>query len=237
MAFSYPRGTEKAGTCVIALVVIGNGRLDYLKQAITSAQRHLNPIHACIMVNDSGDPAIGRELDETYPGFRIIHHAQNQGMAAAVQSGWSAALETPADWIVHLEEDMEMIRDVPLIESINVLKVSPTLAQMCWKREPWWGSSAEISHGDQLLAICDQSNWGQTDTHTFHDHLFSLNPCVIPRRIVEMGWPGGPLGVGNESGMTDKLKEAGYLFGSWGGFSDEPWCRHLGYERGTAWQL
>lgn len=219
-----------------ALVVIGNGREAYLHRAIESAEQYLPNIDLRIMVNDTGDPGYAERLDANYPNFdALIHHGSNLGMAAAVQSGWNAALMFGAENVFHLEEDFILTAPIPLGEMRVVLEFRRDLASITLKRPPWAGIEVEL--GDQLAAICSLAEHREDPPVTRHKHIFSLNPSLIPRRVIEQGWPSGPLGVGNEAGMTTMLLAEGYWFSVWGTVEDPPLCAHIGYERGSEWQL
>ena len=219
---------------MIALVVIGNGRTDMLAQAVASAVQFLPAPAWLLMVDDSGDLGVRSHLDEMYPEFLIQHHDRNLGMAAAVQSGFDLVLSTSARFVFWLEEDMVLTAAPPVDEAVRVLDHHEWLAQMCFRREPVSVNVAEHEHGDQLAAICAQARTvSGHDGWTSHDWIFSLNPCLVPRRILEKGWD-----TGNEAGMTARLLDDGYLFGSWGGPGDgQAWARHIGDRRGAAWQL
>lgn len=227
-----------------ALVVIGNGRLSYLEKVIDSAFNYLPTPNHLLMVDDSGNREVANELHRNYPDFTTRSHVHNQGMAAAVQSGFNLVKETDAEYIFWLEEDMELIATPPLEDAVKVLVSHPHLAQMCFRREPWWGSPVEMQLGDQLAAIASQARTSvavvnRSEIWTEHDYIFSLNPCLIPRVIIDTyTWPSGPIGIGNETGMTNQLLDDKWLFGSWGVPGDgQVWARHLGEERGKQWQL
>lgn len=220
---------------MIALLVIGNGRTDFLSQAVRSARDWLPPVDRLLMVDDSGDLAVRKHLDQTYRDFTITHHHENQGMAAAVQAGFDMVLDTGAEYVFWLEEDMVLCNRPPLWEAKKVLYESPQLAQMCFRRESTPGNQYEWSSGCQLNAITQQASFVyEWPTWTEHDFIFSMNPCLIPRNVLELGWD-----ADNEAGMTAKLKEKGYRFGSWGHASDgQVWATHVGYaQRAAVWQL
>jgi GT2 family glycosyltransferase len=219
-----------------ALLVIGNGRIDMLHQSVEAALTLLPPFDHLLMVDDSGDPKVRRELDRTYPDFVIQHNDTNLGMALAVQAGFDLVLSTSARHVFWLEEDMLLTQAPPVDAAVRILDANPDLAQMCFRRDP--ADPTEMP--DQLVAICNKSPHVTThELYTVYDFLFSMGPCVIPRRILEVGWPSGPIGVGNEDGMTQRLLAKGYRFGSWGHPGDgQSWGRHDGYaRRGAAWQL
>lgn len=221
-----------------AALIVGNGRGEYLEQVERSIRDHVYvPIRYRVMVNDSRDDEYREWLEERYPDWTLIH-TRGAGMAGAVQAGWAACTE--ADFVLHIEEDMLLTRRLPVAEAAAVLWSHPmSIAQMCWRREPWWGSPEEVLYGDQLAAICAQATTVQQRAgYTLHDFLFSLNPCLVPKQIIRLGWPSGPLGEGNESGMTARCRDLGFLFGSWGSPDvHESWARHIGEERGVGWSL
>ncbi len=219
-----------------ALLVIGNGRTDLLHKTVAAAEKYLPAFDHLLMVDDSGSYEVRTELAVEYPDFVIEHHMVNRGMAKAVQAGFDLVLSTDARWVFWLEEDMELTAEVPVAAAVLALQSDPDLAQMCFRRDP--ADPTEMP--DQLTAICGRSPHVTTaPQYTTYDYLFSMGPCIIPRHILEYGWPAGPIGVGNEDGMTRKLLEKGYRFGSWGHPGDgQSWGRHAGYaKRGAAWQL
>ena len=220
-----------------ALVIIGNGRAEYLTEAVTAARDNiLVPIRNRIMVNDYNNADYMTWLDHRYPDFTIIHTG-GVGMAGAVQAGFAAAMAD--DYAIWIEEDMILTRKLPIADATEALRTHPTIAQIAFRREPWWGSPEEVEHGDQLRAIVAQSTWHEVKKkYTLHNFLFTLNPCLIPAAVLNMGWPSGPLGVGNESGFTQKCLDSGMVFGSWGNPDDtHTYARHIGETRGPSWAL
>jgi glycosyltransferase involved in cell wall biosynthesis len=215
----------------IALLVIGNGRLDYLHDVVDSALEHLPELGAYLMIDDSGDTTVRRELDRHYPDFDIWHHDQNLGMARAVQNGFTHALSSGAEYVFWLEEDMRIVRPVPVCAARDVLDHDDQIAQMLFARQPLTPEEHELGgvHGAFRGLASHYKEWS---VWAEHDWIFSLNPCLIPRRVLEDGWDRD-----NEAGTTARLKAAGYLFGVWGHAGDEPYVEHIGVGRGKKWQL
>ena len=215
---------------MIALVMTWNGR-DCLNQTLASLDAHLTgPITHKILVDDTPDLCY-------VDGWATVEHMGNRGLAAAVQSGWSQALaHDDVQYVCHWEDDMVLDAALDLTDLIRVLERHPTLAQIVVQRNP---VNAVEANG-QLRAILANALWSHVDPvegYTAHDALFSLNPCLIPRRVVEMGWPSGPIGIGNEDGMTTKCREAGYEFGVWGTPDGPVLVTHVGHERAPGWKL
>ncbi len=218
----------------LVVVVIGNGR-DFIHPTITSLAPNVSyPIQARLMIDDSPHTAWGVDLDARYPEWDIVHTG-GIGMAGAVQAGFDLALSHDPDYTLWIEDDTELLRPLPIASAIAALEANEHLAQMCFPREP----ADPTEYPDQLTAIVNQSQLVEEhDDYTAYDFLFSMFPNLIPRRVMELGWPAGPIGVGNETGMTNRCLEAGYLFAAWGQPGGPAFCRHNGYAaRGAGWQL
>lgn len=178
--------------------------------------------------------SIDQHIDADLVSWKtVIHDDHGAGMAANVQRGFDWALSTGCEWTFWVEEDFRFHQPVPLAGMVDVLKNNPQLAQVVLKRQPW--SSQERVAGGIIEAA--PYRYKQCDGFVEHCEIFSLNPCLIPRAVLELGWPAGPLGVGNESGFTMRCLQAGYTFGFYGGMWDAPRCEHVGHERGGGFRL
>lgn len=223
---------------MITAVVVGNGRPDCLARTVKSLRDYLPRLDAYVMVDDSGDPDHHQFIRDRYTDFHLVLHPENRGMAAAVQAAWNTALAIGSDYIWHNEDDMELITEIPITRACQYLSERPDLAQLMFRRQPL--NPEEQREGCVLAATCNHATDWSIDhpDYTTQNWIFSLNPCVIPRRVLELGWPSGPLGVGNESGMTKKLLAAGCTFGAWGHPLDgQQHVEHIGAVRGAKWQL
>jgi GT2 family glycosyltransferase len=226
----------------LALLIIGNGRLDYLHEAVDSLDVEADHY---LMIDDSGDSNVARQLIREYPDFHIEHHTHNRGMAAAVQHGWDMVLATNATHVLHWEEDFTQTAPLPIREACRILDTHQHVAQLLFQRQPL--TPDEHEQGGVLAAMryyarpdpnrvrrtpptqyVDHNGWAE------QTHIFSLNPSIIPRRVLELGWPTGPIGIGNETGMTDRLRYQGFTFGVW---KAGPLVHHIGESRAKNWQL
>lgn len=212
--------------------MLGNGRLEYQHQAAEAAER-LVDADIKIMVDDSGNGAVRDALRNAHPDWVHVQHPHNRGMAAGVRSVFSTALSAGADYVVHVEDDMLLIDAPPVDVAIKALEAHQHVAQILFQRQPL--SPDELATGSVLGAFRKLDPAGIMHDGWFeHRVIFSLNPCVIPRHIIERyPWPEGPIGVGNEAGMTAQLLASGHTFGC----AEGRYVTHLGETRATQWQL
>lgn len=221
---------------MIALAILTDGRAELLEQTLESARDNLKgPITHRIMVNDSGDQDYAAHLRRLAPEFTHVTHGQRQGLAAAVQSVWEAALATDADYLFHLEGDWTFNEPVDLEDLVDLLARKPYLAEVVLQRQALAPSEIEAggvaAHPDWIQRQDVLAAWVEEES------IFSLNPCLIPRHILEIGWPSGPLGIGNESGFTSACIGRGYRFAFWGHKHDVPIVSHNGTYRAPGWAL
>lgn len=211
------------GTVNVALVVVGDGRSRYLEQALDSLRRHVPAGTFCYwrIVDDSGGPwpvAFTADWD-------VIRHDHRRGLAAAVNSAW-VGLPGDVDFVFHVEEDFVLQGPVEFDRMAKTLDAHPRLAQLVLKRQP--GTPAEAAAGGIIEQHPD--DYVDRDGWVEHRRIFSLNPCLIPRAVIDLGWP-----ASNEAGFTDQLVAAGWSFGFWGARADPPKVWHIGTERSEGW--
>lgn len=215
----------------IDVAVITDGRRMYLERCMTSLSEMVpwDAVAGRYIVNDAGDDRYTDWLDDTYGGRRgwtVISHEERCGLAATVDTAWAFC---KADMLFHVEEDFIFRVPVELPAMRDVLTAYPRLAQLCLLRQPW--SSAEHAAGGIIPmdpdAYHEQVMCGRLVVT--HQRVFSLNPCLIPRTVLETGWPSG-----NEAEQTARLVEAGWIFGYWGSWTT---VEHIGTVRSTSWML
>jgi hypothetical protein len=165
--------------------------------------------------------------------------AHELGMAGAVKDGWEWAIRQDCDYLLHIEEDFRLI-DLPLRAMRYVLDMNPHLAQVVLKRQPW--SNEEIAAGGQIEYSTSLGNiytqrHGATGVDWVeHSTLFSVNPCLIPRRTLDLEWSSSHPG-GVERAITEACETAGMRFAYYGHRTDPPRCEHVGHVRAsTGWR-
>lgn len=176
--------------------------------------------------------SLREHLDRHADVFVVDDQEHNLGMAGAVRTAWEWAVETGCDYLLHIEEDFRFLGQIPLDGMLDVLSHDETLAQVVLKRQPW---SPEEFHAGGIIETHPDD---YTDHHAgglqwvSHQRIFSLNPCLIPRKILEYGWPDG-----NEAEMTSRLVADGWRFAFYGHRADPPRVEHIGASRGKGWRL
>ncbi len=194
----------------VCLLLISDGRDDYLQATLKSAVHRLPRCRYLVHVDDRG-----HEL----------------GFAGAIAEGWRQVLETGADWVFHLEQDFTFNRPVPLEHMRHVLATHRELVQLVLKRQPW--NPQEAAAG----GIVEQDPDSYTERHdpatgavwTEHRRFFSTNPSLYRARLCERGWPQTEF---SEGVFTHRLLEDPQArFAFWGAKHREPWVHHIGDDR------
>lgn len=211
----------------IALVIITDGRVDYLDETIESARVNLHgSIDSCHIVND--EPDAHNHIAARYGDFRLHTHGRRMGLACAVRSAWTAAKRAGASHVFHLEDDFTFNEPVHVGDMRAMLDGDSRIAQLVLKRQAW--NDEERAAGGIIEShpedYTDRLGWVE------HRRIFSLNPCLIPMDVCELGWPDG-----NEAEFTRVCVDAGYVFGFWGDRNDPPRVHHIGERRAAGWAL
>lgn len=214
----------------IALVMVGDGRLEYLARAVESLREQVPyPFVKKIMVDDSGSKAVAKHLKLTYPEFRHVNHHRRLGTVKAVQSGWKAALRTPAEYVFHTEEDFTYNEPIDLDALAGLLESDSQLAQVVLKRDPYSWPEIEVGGFMELRPAQYVDTDSPVGPWVDHRKLFSSNPSLIPRRVIQLGFIG-------EAKFGQRCVEAGYRFAYWGRTTDLPRVTHIGQVRSIGWR-
>ncbi len=163
----------------------------------------------------------------------VDDHEHQLGLAGAVQAAWGWALDQNVDYLLHVEEDFTLDTPVRLDDLVYILERAPHLAQVVLKRQAW--SAEERAAG----GIIEMNPSDYIDCHSMrstawceHMRIFSLNPCLIPRKVLEVGWP-----ATNEAGFTEECRRHGLRFGFYGPKAAPPVVTHHGTHRAPGWRL
>jgi hypothetical protein len=196
----------------VCLLLISDGREDYLRQTLASLEANLPPFDHTIWVNDS---------------------AHKLGFAGAIQEGWSRVLDTGADWVWHMEQDFTFPSPVPLERLIALSESQPHLAQVSLRRQAW---GAEIPHGGFMEMApqwyTERDGWVETTRN------WTTNPSLYRAELCGYGWPDAPDSEGHfgfmlrEQGLPWGIPGDDVRFGFWGSMKDGAnTCHHIGDKR------
>lgn len=189
----------------ICLLIITDGREDYLERTLASAQQNLPAFDQRIFVDDTS-----HEL----------------GFAGAIQKGWD---QVETDFVFHLEADFTFNQPVPVYRMVRLLDRQPHLAQVALKRQAWneeekaAGGIVELHPDDFTERVEDNLAW------TEHRRFFTTNPSVYPARLCRIGWPQEPQSEGVFTHLL--LRDPMLKFAFWGGKHDPPLVEHIGAVR------
>lgn len=214
---------------MITLIVMTDGRLDYLSRTLTTVNRLHGPITRHVLHDDTGDEDYRDELrDVMYPDWEVIGTPQRAGFAGAYRSMWSwvrAYDDNP--FVFTTEDDFRFTRDVDLTAIADVLTRHPYLTQMALRRQPW--NDTERAAGGVVEvnpnAYLDCGGWLQ------HRLFHTTNPSLMRRDLfTTYDWPDGANSEGRFAHTVfgvDPTACAGY----WGSRGSGEWVDHIGAER------
>jgi hypothetical protein len=196
------------------------------------------PWFGIVVVSDRGDlylPECLANLNDVLPWTPTIvinDEAHRLGMAGAVRAGMREALDENWEYVLWVEEDFRFNERPPMEEMRTILDAAPHLAQVVLKRQPWSFEEHEAG-GIVEMTPSAYTDLSLSGIHWLeHQRIFSLNPCLIPRPILQRGWPDG-----NEAEQTELLVSRGFHFAMYGKREDPPLVTHVGHERGQGWRL
>jgi len=209
----------------VALTVTTDGR-DYIWRMLESLKQNVDfPFHQKIIVNDEGTTKLSID------GFDVINHDGRKGLTQAVRTAWGA-VDDDVDYVFHLEDDFTFNCAIDIHSMTQIMEGYPSLVQMLLKRQAW--SAEEVSAGGFVEMNPDSYEQkvfsikeDKLIYYLTHRNFFSLNPCLIPKRVIDVGWPDG-----NEAGFggilfSDQTAKAAIL----GTKYNKPRVHHIGGTR------
>ncbi|WP_373067550.1 glycosyltransferase [Gemmatimonas sp.] len=216
----------------IALLVITDGREEYLRRTVASAEANLLPSEEIAerwMFDDTGDDDYRADLANEFPRFRVFGCGGRRGFGGAIRAAWaSLRLHSKAEYVFHLECDFTFNRAVNLDDMQDLLGIRPNLAQVALRRQPW--NDEEHRAG----GIVEQHPESYEETRFFnlawleHSRFFTTNPCMYRRELMSLRWPEG---AQSEGMFGLALKASGMNFAYLGARDSSPWVHHIGDER------
>ena len=221
---------------MIVLLVMTDGRLDCIDQAIPSALEHLQGwITRRIIHDDSGDPDYRSWLRRRFFGFEVIYHpAGRQGFGGAYRNAWRYLTQCHEPYVFSTEDDFTFNRDVDLREMVGVLEGRPHVAQLALRRQPW--NEEERAAGGIVEQhphdFIDRDYWlhGRWPVEYLeHRRFWTTNPSLFRRSLCSREWPEAEH---SEGVFTHQLlADPDLRFAFWGARDSGEWVTHIGNER------
>lgn len=225
----------------IAILVITDGRDDYLRQCIDSLHHLDGPITERWMYDDTGDDAYRATLAERYPEWHHINAGLRRGCAGAFRSAREQVRNgTNARYLFLVEQDFVFLRHVDLSAMMRVLGGNPHIAEIALRRQPW--NEAERAaggvveqHPEWYEEMCNERG----NTVLVQGVYYTTNPHLERMSLLAISWPEHQSGRYSEDTFTQILKTHGtpevmgpdVRFAYWGSHDSGVWVEHIGYER------
>lgn len=223
----------------VTLLFITDGRTELLKQTMKSFFEKVKfPYESCFCFNDN--PNQSQELLDlcnTY-GLGLITVSEKKGLAGIYNFAFSWLKEnTDSDYYFCCEDDFLFNEEINIESMIDILEYDKNICQVRLKRQPW--SEEEIKVGgfveqnpdayeDKKLMLGNP----KYSLHLFctHREIFSLNPNLAPRWIIEREWKVIEF---SEYKFSEELfaENPNYKCALLGHKFDPPKVKHIGYYR------
>jgi hypothetical protein len=213
---------------MIVLVVMSDGRSDYLTRSVASFAHLHGTITTRIIHDDSGDDDHHAWLRRHFPDFQLVTTHGRQGFAGAYRSArnWLKTC-TVEPFILSTEDDFVINRPVDVDDMAAALTGNPHLIQLVLKRQPW--NPAEQAAGGIIEQHPD--DYTQRAGWVEHRRFFSTNTSVYRRSLLDVEWPEGADSEGHFGiGLLDRYGPTA-RFAFWGAKDDPPLISHIGHER------
>jgi hypothetical protein len=218
---------------VIALVVITDGRREYLEKSVASLDNNLDmrSVSNRLIADDSGDGEYRAWIFRQFSTFDYVQHENRLGFSAIIETAWKAALSYPnISHVFHAEDDFTYNEPVDLKEMCDILDSNPHLAQIALKRQP---VNEEEREAGGFMEMWPAESWEQREGYIEHSTTLTTNPSLLSRHAIETVLTAGVQLT--EPNMTEVLSSAGYRFGYLGRIEDLPRVEHIGEMRAAGW--
>lgn len=225
----------------IALVIIGDGRDEYLRTCMDSLHWLDGPVMERWMYDDTGNSTYRQHLAERYPDWKHINGGPRQGCAGAFQQVWQqVGQRTEADFIFLIEQDFRFFRKINLDQMVGLLEERPYLVEVALRRQPW--NSEEKAAG----GIVEWHPDWYIDKHDDQGHhwleqraFFTTNCPLFRRSLFDVPWPAHRAGCYSEDTFHRHLMEHGtpevpgrdVTYAYWGARDSGVWVEHIGHQR------
>lgn len=218
----------------VLVLIFTDGREGLIERTIQSFENLLVGFKEAskMIIDDSGDPRNAKKLWNLFHNrYQISHHSHRLGFAGSIADAWNHLhyIETPIDYIFHLEDDFVLQRKTRMEDMIKILDSDQTIAQVAMVRQAW--NSQEKAAGGLIQASPGHFHQREAAGIPWIEHrrFFTTNPCLYPAELTEIGWPNDEHSEGKFS--IKLVNELGYRFAMLGKLDDPPLVMHIGEQR------
>lgn len=221
---------------MINLVVVTDGRQQYLDQCMPSLNMIVGPVANRFMFDDSGDDDHRRHLVRKYPEWMVIGDGPRKGFTKTMVDVWRVMAIQPQQWYFHIEGDFVFPDLVDLGSMQRIMVQNPHLVQLALLRQPW-NREEHIAGGYIQL---NPSHFVERDCNGIticeHRKFFTTNPHIARRSVCTTGWEDCEQSEGHTSirlfrqgfpGVSGERARSAIL----GAKNDAPRCIHVGNYR------
>jgi len=115
----------------ITIIFFSCGRLHLLKQTVAAIMEHNKyPLQEIIIVNDSADKNIHKQLKYLYPDFTLVLNEENVGLMKSIDIGY-AHIKT--EYFFHCEDDWLVTKGGFIEKSLAIMKDHPEIEEVWLK--------------------------------------------------------------------------------------------------------
>jgi hypothetical protein len=209
----------------IAVLLIGDGRNATRAATVDSfaARVHGYRLRGVVQVDDKAHLL----------GFAGAIEAGWAALRARVQSARRQGQPAPWDYVLHLEEDWEFLRDVDVREMAAVLDADAGLVQCALRREPVNDTERKAGGVIEAWPHEYEPRMAGDVPYLRHSLFFTTNPSLYRSELTEHeAWPQEPR---SEDAFGRYLVGRGFAFAFLGERTEPVYLRHTGERTGTGY--
>ncbi len=112
----------------VTVIFFSCRRLEILKRSVWSFVKYNTyPITEYIIVNDSADEKIHKELEDSYEGATFVFNKENVGLVGSIDLGYQ---HIKTNYFFHCEDDWVIAKDGLIQKSLLVMMARPNIEEV-----------------------------------------------------------------------------------------------------------
>ena len=171
----------------ICHVVFSSNRIDYLKRTLESHKKldYCNNKVDRLLVDDyplGRNENIFFEIAKTYSIDKLILNKENLGITKNWQQLFDIVNNRDYDFILHQEDDVELLYDLKINSLINILESDSKIRQVQLKRNNWYKHETKEIKAEDTDTVFENYRYEKTTDYFWM--MFSLYPSWICREPI-----------------------------------------------------